>query len=294
MSRNNYEEINKLFNSYNKNSNQCFFNNTAKKTFKLLLEIINNKNDEEFNLFLKKYLLNFTFKKQYIHFTKNYYFNSFKNANDLIDKVYCINDENFYLELNIFLETIMANCYDNDNANEYIYLLQEREFIKTNEPIYKIGKSKQENLKRICNYPNGTKLLFQTICYNCDKLEKELIKIFKEKYELQKNIGLEYFKGNYKEMIKDIYAIIFNKEEIIIKSCEIKYSNFTLQQLRNKCKILEITGYSKLNKDELVNILESTLFNFTLQQLRNKCKILEITGYSKLNKDELVNLIFNN
>ena len=42
---------------------------------------------------------------------------------------------------------------------EYIYLLQEREFIKTLENIYKIGKSKQENLKRIQNYPNGTELI---------------------------------------------------------------------------------------------------------------------------------------
>jgi len=31
----------------------------------------------------------------------------------------------------------------------YIYLLQEREFIKTKENIYKLGKTKQENLKRI-------------------------------------------------------------------------------------------------------------------------------------------------
>jgi hypothetical protein len=32
---------------------------------------------------------------------------------------------------------------------EYIYLIREREFIKTQEDIYKIGKSKQENNKRI-------------------------------------------------------------------------------------------------------------------------------------------------
>jgi len=93
--------------------------------------------------------------------------------------------------------------------SEYIYLLQEREFIKTTEPIYKIGKSKQENLKRICNYPNGTKLLFQIICKNCDTLEKDLIKIFKNKYELQKDIGNEYFKGDYNEMIKDIFKLIY-------------------------------------------------------------------------------------
>jgi hypothetical protein len=31
---------------------------------------------------------------------------------------------------------------------EYIYLLQEREFIKTNEPIYKVGRTKAEHNKR--------------------------------------------------------------------------------------------------------------------------------------------------
>lgn len=93
---------------------------------------------------------------------------------------------------------------------EYIYLLQEREFIKTNECIYKLGKSKQENLKRIQNYPNGTKLLIQMMCNNCDDLEKKLLKIFKSKYELQTSIGKEYFKGNHLEMINDIYSTIYN------------------------------------------------------------------------------------
>jgi len=57
----------------------------------------------------------------------------------------------------------------------YIYLLQEREFIKTKENIYKLGKTKQENLKRIQNYTNGTKLIIQLECENCDINEKNLI-----------------------------------------------------------------------------------------------------------------------
>jgi hypothetical protein len=65
---------------------------------------------------------------------------------------------------------------------EYIYLLQESELIRLNEPIYKIGKTKQENLKRIQNYPNGTRLLLQIICNDCDNSEKELIQLFKNKY----------------------------------------------------------------------------------------------------------------
>jgi len=93
---------------------------------------------------------------------------------------------------------------------EYIYLVQEREFIKSNEDIYKIGKSKQENLKRFNSYPNGSKLLFQCICTDCNKIERILIKLFREKYELQRYIGNEYFKGGYIEMINDIYNCIYN------------------------------------------------------------------------------------
>ena len=50
----------------------------------------------------------------------------------------------------------------------YIYLLQEREFIKTKENIYKLGKSKQENLKRLKQYSKGSELIIQLQCENCD------------------------------------------------------------------------------------------------------------------------------
>ena len=56
---------------------------------------------------------------------------------------------------------------------DYIYLLQEREFITTNQNVYKLGKTKQDNLQRFKQYPKGSKLLLQHICNNCDMLEKE-------------------------------------------------------------------------------------------------------------------------
>ena len=95
----------------------------------------------------------------------------------------------------------------------YIYLLQEREFIKTNENIYKLGKTKQENLKRLYNYPNGTQLIIQMICNDCDIIERQLLNIFTDKYIIQKDIGNEYFKGNYNDMIADIYNHIKNEGE---------------------------------------------------------------------------------
>ena len=95
-----------------------------------------------------------------------------------------------------------------EENKEFIYLLQEREFIKTKEPIYKIGKTKQEKLKRIKSYPNGSELLFYIVCNNCDKIEKIIINKFKSHFIHKKEFGNEYFMGDYNSMIDTIYNII--------------------------------------------------------------------------------------
>ena len=100
-------------------------------------------------------------------------------------------------------------------TTNYVYIIQEREFIKTCEKIYKIGKYKQENNKRINQYPKQSRLLFQIVCNNCDKLEKELIKIFKNKYIHRKDIGNEYFEGDFEDMINTIYFTRNNKMDIV-------------------------------------------------------------------------------
>ena len=161
---------------------------------------------------------------------------------------------------------------------EYIYLIQEREFIKTKENIYKIGKTKQENLKRFNSYPNGSNLLIQIICCNCNKIEKELIKLFREKYELQIDIGNEYFKGDYIEMIKDINNTIFNykEDEILVENNEknndiikqflseyidIHNSHFTISKIYMNFRIWAINNVSKDNNLPDRNQIKSYLEN---------------------------------
>ena len=100
-------------------------------------------------------------------------------------------------------------------TTHYIYLIQEREFIKTHENIFKVGKSKQENTKRINQYPKQSKLILYTSCDDCDKLEREVIKIFKNKYKHRKDIGNEYFEGDYEDMIKTIIFTRTNIADII-------------------------------------------------------------------------------
>ena len=90
---------------------------------------------------------------------------------------------------------------------EYIYLIQEREFIKTGENIYKIGMTEAPNLYRFKQYPNGSILILQIKCKQARKLERTIINMFKEKYEWKNDIGDEYFKGNSEVMEKDILNI---------------------------------------------------------------------------------------
>ena len=98
--------------------------------------------------------------------------------------------------------------------SQYIYLLQVREFIKTKEDVYKVGMTKKENHERFNQYPKGSVLLFQMICNNCKNMEKLVLKKFKETFKQRKDIGNEYFEGEYKSMIDIIYSTIKDENEI--------------------------------------------------------------------------------
>jgi hypothetical protein len=89
---------------------------------------------------------------------------------------------------------------------QYVYLIQTEEFVKSGEPVYKIGKSKQLNYMRFKQYDAGSIQLYQSICKNCDDMEKKIIQLFNSKYE--RHSGREYFKGNYDDMLQDISGLV--------------------------------------------------------------------------------------
>ena len=96
--------------------------------------------------------------------------------------------------------------------SNYIYLLREREFIKTGEPIFKVGMTTKENHVRFNQYPKGSILLFQIICKSCKNMETHILTEFRTKFKSRKDIGNEYFEGEYKTMMDIIYLIIKNEE----------------------------------------------------------------------------------
>lgn len=99
----------------------------------------------------------------------------------------------------------ITNLLNNNQTNdrEYIYLLHEREFIKSSENVFKLGKTK--NFKsRMGGYPKGSELIHVQLCKNIDEVEKELLELFKDQFVHRKDVGLEYFEGNEYEMVNKI------------------------------------------------------------------------------------------
>lgn len=93
-----------------------------------------------------------------------------------------------------------------------IYLIRTREFLNLNQPVYKIGRSNSKILTRMNGYEKGSEIILSSQVVNCYILEKELKKIFKEKFKQRKDIGTETFEGDVNEMI----SIMMNQINIQI------------------------------------------------------------------------------
>ena len=203
----------------------------------------------------------------------------------------------------------MSLCDLDDNNNEFIYLIKEREFIKTKEPIYKIGKTKQENLQRIKSYPNGSILLLYIITNDCDKKEKEIIQKFKEHFIHKKDIGNEYFMGDYNHMINIILSIISNSSLIESPSIEssliesivyFDYDNKIINFDNSHIKDIEFIKNDKLEYYELFELYYNKLFeneNNKIIKKTNKSYSKILTKTNKwINKmdESIYRIIINN
>lgn len=89
---------------------------------------------------------------------------------------------------------------------EYLYIVQTPEFIKTNEKVYKFGKTKQALHKRMEGYPINTMLYMSIIMDNVDYHETEMLRLFRSKYIQRKDAGDEYFECDVTDMMCDLYT----------------------------------------------------------------------------------------
>ena len=86
--------------------------------------------------------------------------------------------------------------------DEYIYVIHLREFIASNQPIYKIGRTSQDTSsdginKRLAQYPKGSKQLALFSVKNSKEAEKTLIHSLINSVQLKHCLeyGIEYFQG---------------------------------------------------------------------------------------------------
>lgn len=91
----------------------------------------------------------------------------------------------------------------------YIYLIQEREFVRLEEEVYKLGRC-SDYYNRLRQYPKGSSviLIVNVDHLNVEDVEKKLIDKFKIMFEQCKDYGNEYFTGDVLEMIREILAIV--------------------------------------------------------------------------------------
>lgn len=141
-------------------------------------------------------------------------------------------------------------------TTNYIYLVHEREFATSNQNVFKIGKTKQENMKRIYQYPKGSILKLYIECQDCDKIETQLIKDFITKYHHRKDIGSEYFEGDFKQMVMDICNCI-NLENCIEHETVVIKNNI----IEDPIPTIQVNDYGKerldyLTFDKLLEIFE--------------------------------------
>lgn len=191
---------------FNKNLTEWFDKNYTKTTnnkdFIKLHEVFNEFRSSEYYFNMSK--IN---KRQYNYryfikqIEENIFFAKYYEARKCIDDVEYRNILTYHKKI-IFIENTKQLIFNGGKCDKYgyVYLLIEREFIKTHENIYKIGVTRNIS-KRVNQYPKCSKLelsIHVKMAVECETLLKH---IFDEKFKNRKDIGREYYEGDIYEMI---------------------------------------------------------------------------------------------
>ena len=142
---------------------------------------------------------------------------------------------------------------------ESVYLLIEREFLKSECPIYKIGRSSQENDNRIKQYPKGSQLICFIKVVDSKFMENEMMHLFKHKYIQRKDIGSEYFEGNLVMMRKDMFDMVIEYDCAGFSECK--------KRQRGLKKLVLNELIKKTKKDKVYTFIDPLLDD---QKVRDK------------------------
>lgn len=119
---------------------------------------------------------------------------------------------------------------------EYLYIIHLREFIKSSEDTYKVGKTIQKNCKRTGSYPKGSVVHYVESVSDCDLLEKLVINKFTSEFKRRLDYGYEYFEGDLTEMKSLMFSIIRSFE---------KMSDYEKEKIRKIYKNKEMSIFTQ-------------------------------------------------
>jgi hypothetical protein len=112
---------------------------------------------------------------------------------------------------------------------QYIYLIREREFIRMDTQIYKVGKTTQTPNARMRGYPKHSEVVLFVKTVDCHISERVVIKAFKEQFTHRPDFGAEYFEGDVSKMIGVIINVTHNvklseirENKVLVNTNEIK------------------------------------------------------------------------
>jgi len=182
----------------------------------------------------------------------------------------------------------------------------------------KLVRPNKKHNDRLKQYPKGSILLLQVVCVDCSVTERELITIFKNKYIHRKDIGNEYFEGDYKDMMDVIFENIklnlnkiniYNKYDSEIKEKPVKEKKEKpikekkekpVKEIKEICdfelipsflKDFEITGDAThyILFSDIKSWLYKLNVEFTINKLFTMNKLLtEIQNYCKKNQFTII------
>ena len=153
----------------------------------------------------------------------------------------------------------------------YCYIIHEREFIKTKEFIYKIGRTKQENGKRLSQYPKGSIEKIKKHVSDCIKCEKNIIDVFDKKFKNRNDIGREY------DEIEKEFIQITNK----FKDCDDSSDVINEHKLTNQKKPKK--NEKKVSMNESIDNIKTLKIVGEYKNILNYCKFCNYNTNDKGN-----------
>jgi hypothetical protein len=151
-----------------------------------------------------------------------------------------LRDRRYTKKKQILTEDKSTLIVEPSGYTHYVYLVWPKEYIRSNENIFKTGKTVTKidviNIRRVASYGIGSKIILAIECIDSAKVEKEILKVFKKKFK-KHVFGREFFIGDRYEMKKIITDIVHEED--------MKYINGTYN-----IKVIELLNIDEEFKQE--------------------------------------------